>query len=83
MAIMTRDGKELLPNEKIMYISCLMMRPSTIMIDCDSAAMDDFTMRLLCNEEIITVNQDALGKPAANIFRTDSWDIQLSLSGDL
>ncbi|GAH45247.1 unnamed protein product, partial [marine sediment metagenome] len=31
-------------------------------IGCDLTQLDDFTLRLLCNEEVIAVNQDPLGK---------------------
>lgn len=53
------------------------MRPSPIMIDCDPNTMDDFLKDLLCNEEVIAVNQDPLGKPAAVIYKDSRWTIEL------
>jgi len=81
-AILPRDGKHLTPNELISCISCWMMRPSPILIDCEPGKLDDFTLRLLCNEEIIAINQDILGRPAASILHNESWDIQLKPLSD-
>lgn len=72
-----RDGKSLSRNELITHLSCWMMRPSPIMLDCDPRNLDPFLTDLLCNDEIIAVNQDILGKPAASILSNDTWDIQL------
>lgn len=77
-ALKPMEGKSLTQNEQIACVSCWMMRPSPILIDCDlTKPLDDFTQRVLCNEEIIAVNQDPLGKPAANILKTNEWCIQL------
>ena len=81
-AILPRDGKCLTQNERIACLSCWMMRPSPILIDGDPATMDDFTLRLLCNEEVIAVNQDVLGKPAISLLTNDLWDIQLKPLAD-
>jgi len=35
-------------------------RPRTLM-SCDLSALTDFELRLFANEEVIAVNQDALG----------------------
>jgi len=35
-----------------------------MLIGCDIAQMDDFTVSLLCNNEVNAVNQDILGKQA-------------------
>lgn len=81
-AILPRDGKKMTQNELISCISCWMMRPSPILIDCDPTDMDDFTLSLLCNEEIIALNQDSLGKPAVSILKSELWDIQLKPLSD-
>jgi alpha-galactosidase len=81
-AILPREGKSVTRNELISCISCWMMRPSPILIDSEPANMDEFTLSVLCNEEIIAVNQDSLGKPAASVIKDDSWDIQLKPLSD-
>ena len=35
-----------------------------MLIGCDIAQMDDFTVKLLCNNEVNAINQDILGKQA-------------------
>ena len=82
-ALKPMGGKSLTPNERIACVSCWMMRPSPILIDCDlTQTMDDFTLRLLCNDEIIAVNQDSLGKPAANVLKAENWEVQLKPLSD-
>lgn len=82
-AFMPRDGKSLTRHELIAHISCWILRPSPIMIDCDSQLLRDaFVQSLLCNEEILAVNQDILGKPSASLFRDDAWDIQVKPLSD-
>ncbi len=90
-AIRPRDGKSLNQNELISCVSCWMMRPSPILIDCEPASLDSFMLSLLCNEEIIAVNQDMLGRPAASLFKNNNsplfkegngWDIQIKPLSD-
>ena len=82
LATTPRDGKCLSRNEMLSHISCWMMRPSPIMLDCDPRAIDDSLKSLLCNDEIIAVNQDPLGKPSATIFKDATWDIQIKPLAD-
>ncbi|MEO6520664.1 MAG: putative Ig domain-containing protein [Mucilaginibacter sp.] len=46
---------------------CLMSVP--LLLGCDLTRLDDFTLSLLTNDEVIAVNQDALGKQATVISR--------------
>jgi alpha-galactosidase len=39
------------------------------LIGCDLANMDDFTLRLLTNDEVLEVNQDPLGQQASRVAR--------------
>lgn len=82
-ALKPMGGKSLTQDEQITCVSCWMMRPSPILIDCDvTKPLDDFTRRLLCNVEIIAVNQDTLGKPSASILKKNSWDVQIKPLAD-
>jgi alpha-galactosidase len=81
-AILPRDGKQLTENELIACFSGWAIRPSPILIDCIPDEMNDFTRNLLCNEEVIAVNQDRLGKPAAVAIRKDNWEVQLKPLAD-
>ena len=39
-----------------------------MLIGCDVAQMDDFTLSLLCNNEVNAVNQDTLGRQARRLY---------------
>jgi alpha-galactosidase len=47
-----------------------------LLIGCDMDKLDDFTLSLLTNDEVIEVNQDPLGKQArriAQVGNTEVW----------
>jgi alpha-galactosidase len=46
---------------------CLVSAP--LLIGCDLEHMDDFTLNLLANDEMLELNQDALGKQATCVAR--------------
>ena len=63
----------LTPSEQYSYMSmwCLMAAPLIFSGDMDK--LDDFTLNVLCNAEVIEVDQDPLGKQAPIIRRTDEY----------
>ncbi len=58
-----RDSR-LTVDEQYTHITLWSLLASNLLIGCDVAQMDEFTKRLLCNNEVIAVNQDILGKQA-------------------
>lgn len=58
---------KLTPDEQYTHMSawCLMSVP--LLLGCDLTKLDDFTLSLLTNDEVIAVNQDPLGKQATVI----------------
>jgi len=54
----------LTPDEQYTHMSawCLMSVP--LLLGCDLTKLDDFTLSLLTNDEVIAINQDPLGKQA-------------------
>ena len=48
---------------------CLLAAP--LLLGCDLEKLDDFTLNLLANDEVVAVNQDALGKQAICVARED------------
>jgi len=58
-----RDTR-LTPDEQYTHISLWSLLASNMLIGCDVAQIDDFTLGLLCNNEVNAVNQDILGKQA-------------------
>ena len=69
-----RDSR-LTPDEQYTHISLWTLLASNMIIGCDIAQMDDFTVSLLCNHEVNAVNQDILGKQAQRVVLDE--DIQI------
>jgi len=49
-------------DEQYLHISLWSLLSAPLLIGCPIEQMDDFTLSLLTNDEVIAVNQDALGK---------------------
>lgn len=52
----------LTPNEQYTHVSAWILMACPMLIGCDMTKFDDFTLGLLTNDEVLAVNQDALGK---------------------
>ena len=65
----------LTPNEQYTHISLWSMLCSPLLIGCDLTKLDDFTLSLLTNDEVIEVNQDPLGAAAARVAECEHADI--------
>lgn len=55
---------KLKPDEQYLHISMWSLFAAPLLIGCDMEKLDDFTLNLLTNDEVIAVNQDPLGKQA-------------------
>jgi len=51
----------LTPNEQYTYMSLWAILASPLILACDLTRLDEFTMNLVANDEVIDINQDALG----------------------
>ncbi|MCD6202140.1 MAG: alpha-galactosidase [Bacteroidales bacterium] len=58
----------LTPDEQYTHISLWSLLSAPLLIGCDLSRMDDFTMSLLTNDEVLAVNQDPLGKQADKVY---------------
>jgi len=54
----------LTPDEQYTHISLWSMLASPLLIGCDVNQLDNFTLNLLTNTEVLDINQDVLGKQA-------------------
>jgi len=52
---------ELTPWEQYTHITLWSILASPMLLGCDMAMLDPFTLNLLCNSEVLDVNQDPLG----------------------
>ncbi len=58
----------LAPDEQYTHISLWCLLDAPLLIGCDLSRLDDFTLGLLTNDEVIAINQDPLGRQAGRIF---------------
>ena len=65
----------LTPSEQYTHISLWCMLCSPLLIGCDMTKLDDFTLNLLTNDEVLDVSQDPLGRQAARIAKSGSLEI--------
>ena len=65
----------LTPHEQYTHISLWSLLSAPLLLGCDLASLDDFTLNLLINDEVIAINQDALGKSARQIIKKDDYQI--------
>jgi alpha-galactosidase len=65
----------LTPNEQYTHISLWCLLSSPLLIGCDMAQLNDFTLNLLTNDEVLDVNQDPLGKQARRVTQTDDLEV--------
>jgi hypothetical protein len=65
----------LTPDEQYTHISLWCLLSAPLLIGCDISKMDNFTLNLLSNDEVLAVDQDALGKQAQQVFKTDDYQI--------
>ena len=68
-------GSRLAPNEQYTHISMWALAASPLLIGCDLEKLDDFTRSLLCNDEVIDIDQDPFGKAAACIVDGENHEI--------
>jgi alpha-galactosidase len=63
------------PNEQYTHISLWCLLDSPLLIGCDMTQLDDFTLSLLTNDEVLEVSQDPLGKQAGRIFKDGDMEV--------
>jgi alpha-galactosidase len=58
----------LTPDEQYTHISLWCLLSAPLLIGCDMTKFDDFTLNLLENDEVLALDQDALGKSATCVL---------------
>jgi alpha-galactosidase len=65
----------LTPDEQYTHISLWCLLSSPLLIGCDLSRIDDFTLNLLTNDEVLAVDQDPLGRQASRVYNKDGMQI--------
>ncbi|KAF0096037.1 MAG: alpha-galactosidase [Puniceicoccaceae bacterium 5H] len=73
----TQHPTKLTRNEQYSHMSLWCMLSSPLLLGCDLERLDDFTLSLLTNDEVIAINQDALGRQAVRVATVGAVDVYL------
>lgn len=65
----------LTPAQQYSHISLWAMLAAPLLIGCDLERLDEFTLNLLTNDEVLAINQDALGHSAFRAATMGSVDV--------
>ncbi len=65
----------LTPDEQYTHISLWCLLSAPLLIGCPIDQIDDFTLSLLTNDEVLDVDQDPLGREASRVFKQDDTEI--------
>ena len=68
---------DLTPWEQYSYMSKWSLMAAPLIFSGDMAKLDKFTLNILCNHEVIEVNQDPLGKQAVVLEKTEQKFIMM------
>jgi alpha-galactosidase len=64
-------------DEQYTHITLWCLLASPLLIGCDMAQLDEFTLNLLCNDEVLEVNQDPLGRQASRIAQDNDKQVEV------
>jgi alpha-galactosidase len=65
----------LTPSEQYTHISLWCLLCSPLLIGCDMTKLDEFTLNLLTNDEVLDVSQDPLGRQAGRIAKNGELEV--------
>ncbi|MCX6168959.1 MAG: putative Ig domain-containing protein [Ignavibacteriales bacterium] len=66
---------KLTPDEQYTHISLWSLLSAPLLIGCDLTRLDNFTLNLLTNDEVLAIDQDPLGKQATPKIKKDNIQV--------
>ncbi len=63
------------PDEQYAHVSLWSLLAAPLIFSGDITRLDDFTLGLLCNDEVIDVDQDALGRPGRRVAKDQKLEV--------
>lgn len=63
------------PDEQYAHVSLWCLLAAPLIFSGDMTRLDDFTLGLLCNDEVIDVDQDPLGQPGRRAAKTRAREV--------
>jgi len=71
----TLQSTQLLPDEQYTQVSLWALLSMPLILSCDIETLDDFTLNLITNDEVIDINQDPLCRPATRVSQNGTQEI--------
>ena len=68
---------KLSPAEQLSHISLWALHAAPLILGCDLAQADDFTVGLLTNDEVLAIDQDPMGRGAKAVYRAPESNLQV------
>jgi alpha-galactosidase len=65
----------LTPDEQYSHVSLYSLVAAPMIIGCPVERLDDFTLSLLSNDEVIAIDQDPMGKPGRLVGKRDGVEV--------
>ncbi|MHA4806627.1 putative Ig domain-containing protein [Flavitalea flava] len=65
----------LTPDEQYTHVSLWSLLAAPLLIGCDISKLDEFTLNLLTNDEVLAIDQDVLGRQAQQVIRNDKYQV--------
>jgi alpha-galactosidase len=65
----------LTPNEQYSHVSLWCLLAAPLIFSGDMTRLDEFTLSLLTNDEVINVDQDPLGQPGKRVSKTEDLEV--------
>jgi alpha-galactosidase len=72
----------LTPYEQYTHISLWSLLSAPLLIGCDISKLDDFTLNLLKNKEVIDIDQDMLGRQAQKVIDENNFQVWVKTMAD-
>ncbi|MBS1701825.1 MAG: NPCBM/NEW2 domain-containing protein [Armatimonadetes bacterium] len=66
---------KLTKHEQVTHITMWSMLAAPLLLGCDLTRIDDFTLRLITNPDVIDVDQDTMGKAAVRVWQEGKVEI--------
>ena len=63
------------PDEQYSHVSLWCLLSAPLLLGCDLERLDAFTLNLLTNDEVLALNQDALGRQAVGVATVGAIDV--------
>ncbi len=73
--VKTFKKSKLTADEQYTQLTLWSMLSAPLLLSCDIASLDKFTLNLITNSEVLAINQDAKGVQAYPVFKKDGFEI--------